>query len=816
MTPLPESPYCRVRARVATIWADGPDEGTHPDWRPAVGERVTLTPSIGEQLLVFDVAGPAPIIVTVERVQCEVDADGWLVHADGRPVFIAPTDDPTLSATGWTWTAVIKGKQVVFSAPTGGVVDLALFIATPAVEAVEYVSVVQIVADYLTANPPDVATSVADWLTANPPSSPDATALTKGIVRLAGDLGGTADAPSVPGLSDKADADHTHTLVDITDYTAPPPPPDLSGYATTSAVASALAGKADARHGHAISDVSGLQSALDGKQVAGSYAPALGADDNYVTAAEKVKLGNLSGTNTGDQTLPTWSTIAGKPAAVAAGADAAAARAAIGAGTSDLTLGTTASTAKAGNYSPPAASETTQGIVELATIAETTTGTDTTRAVTPAGVKALADTKADASHTHGVTNLTATGTRDATTYLRGDNTWATPAGGGGGVTDHGALNGLGDDDHPQYHTDARGDARYVGLTDPRLSNARTPTAHTHDDLYYTESEVDAALAGKASSTHNHEGVYATANHNHDGVYAQALGDDDNYVTDAEKAALHSHANKTALDAVSGTNTGDQDLSGLATTTALTNGLATKADTSHTHTAAQVSDATTTGRSVLTAANSTAARTAIGAGTSNLTIGTTGTTAAAGNRAATEAAIGMVELATTAEATTGTDTTRAVTPAGVKAVADTKAPVSHTHAYADLTGKPTLGTAAATASTDYASAAQGAKADTALQPATGQAINTQTETAYTLAASDAGKLVTLTNAAAITLTVPGNVFTAGQRVDCIVAGAGMVTAVGSSCTVNGTPSRVSRAQWSAFTVLFTSATTAVVVGDLGAA
>ena len=41
---------------------------------------------------------------------------------------------------------------------------------------------------------------------------------------------------------------------------------------------------------------------------------------------------------------------------------------------------------------PPAASESTQGIVELATIAETTTGTDTTRAVTPAGVTALAAT----------------------------------------------------------------------------------------------------------------------------------------------------------------------------------------------------------------------------------------------------------------------------------------------------------------------------------------------------------------------------------------------------------------------------------------
>jgi hypothetical protein len=38
------------------------------------------------------------------------------------------------------------------------------------------------------------------------------------------------------------------------------------------------------------------------------------------------------------------------------------------------------------------------------------------------------------------------------------------------------------------------------------------------------------------------------------------------------------------------------------------------------------------------------------------------------------------------------------------------------AYADLTGKPTLGTAAATDSTAYATAAQGALADTAIQPA----------------------------------------------------------------------------------------------------
>lgn len=51
----------------------------------------------------------------------------------------------------------------------------------------------------------------------------------------------------------------------------------------------------------------------------------------------------------------------------------------------------------------------------------------------------------------------------------------------------------------------------------------------------------------------------------------------------------------------------------------------------------------------------------------------------------------------------------------KANTSSLATVAITGAYADLTGKPTLGTAAATAATDYATAAQGATADSALQP-----------------------------------------------------------------------------------------------------
>ena len=107
------------------------------------------------------------------------------------------------------------------------------------------------------------------------------------------------------------------------------------------------------------------------------------------------------------------------------------------------------------------------------------------------------------------------------------------------------------------------------------------------------------------------------------------------------------------------------------------------------TSSSITDATTTGRAVLTAASQSAARTEIGAGTSDLTIGTTSTTAAAGNRQATSSAIGMVELATPAEVTVGTDTTRAVTPIGLKAVADTKAPASGQAAVNTLTAGATV-------------------------------------------------------------------------------------------------------------------------------
>lgn len=46
---------------------------------------------------------------------------------------------------------------------------------------------------------------------------PDATGEARGVIRLAGDLGGSATSPTVPGLSSKSDVGHEHTMSQITD-----------------------------------------------------------------------------------------------------------------------------------------------------------------------------------------------------------------------------------------------------------------------------------------------------------------------------------------------------------------------------------------------------------------------------------------------------------------------------------------------------------------------------------------------------------------------------------------------------------------------
>lgn len=61
--------------------------------------------------------------------------------------------------------------------------------------------------------------------------------------------------------------------------------PDLSTYATATALSTGLAGKANASHTHTIANVTGLQEALDGKQPKGSYATTTALTDGLAGKA---------------------------------------------------------------------------------------------------------------------------------------------------------------------------------------------------------------------------------------------------------------------------------------------------------------------------------------------------------------------------------------------------------------------------------------------------------------------------------------------------------------------------------------------------
>lgn len=100
---------------------------------------------------------------------------------------------------------------------------------------------------------------------------------------------------------------------------------------------------------------------------------------------------------------------------------------------------------------------------------------------------------------------------------------------------------------------------------------------------------------------------------------------------------------------------------------------------------------------------------------------------------------------------------------------------------------------------------------------GQTINAQTGTTYSLVIGDAEKLVTLSNASAITLTVPTNASVAypvGVHIDLAQIGAGQVTvAAAGGVTVNSTPTLKARAQYSGMSLIKTATDSWLLVGDL---
>lgn len=100
------------------------------------------------------------------------------------------------------------------------------------------------------------------------------------------------------------------------------------------------------------------------------------------------------------------------------------------------------------------------------------------------------------------------------------------------------------------------------------------------------------------------------------------------------------------------------------------------------------------------------------------------------------------------------------------------------------------------------------------------LNAQTGTTYTLVAGDAGELVTLSNASAITLTVPTNAsvpFAIGTQITITQTNSGKVTVAGAvGVTVNSADSYLSlRTQWSAGTLIKTNTNSWILIGDTSA-
>jgi len=99
------------------------------------------------------------------------------------------------------------------------------------------------------------------------------------------------------------------------------------------------------------------------------------------------------------------------------------------------------------------------------------------------------------------------------------------------------------------------------------------------------------------------------------------------------------------------------------------------------------------------------------------------------------------------------------------------------------------------------------------------VKADTTTAYAPILTDENQMVTLSNAAAITVTLPQNssvAFPVGAEVDFLWLGAGQPTfAAGTGATVNATPGLKMRAQYSASTAKKIATNTWVVIGDLSA-
>ena len=124
----------------------------------------------------------------------------------------------------------------------------------------------------------------------------------------------------------------------------------------------------------------------------------------------------------------------------------------------------------------------------------------------------------------------------------------------------------------------------------------------------------------------------------------------------------------------------------------------------------------------------------------------------------------------------------------------------------------------TATTVDLSTAQTLTNKTITAPKINLSFNAQTGTTYTLVAADSGKLVTASNAGAITVTVPPSIFAAGEQINLVQIGAGQVTfAQGAGVTIRSagatsTAPKISK-QYNAVTIICTASNEFLIIGGI---
>lgn len=285
---------------------------------------------------------------------------------------------------------------------------------------------------------------------------------------------------------------------------------------------------------------------------------------------------------------------------------------------------------KASSGSPADASTTVKGVVELATGAETITGTDTVRAITPSGLTSKLDTDGTlagnldtriatqkATKTYVDTAISGVSIPDASDTVKGKVELATDSETFDGVDTARAITPA------SLQAKVEGD---VGLS----SNSAQRIPSTSAVRAYISNQIDTDDTLAANSNAKIASQKATKTYVDTAISGVSIADASDTVKGKVELA-------TGAETITGTD---------ATRAVTPSGLTSKLDT----------DGTLAGNLDTRIATQKAVKTYVDTAISGVSIADASTTVK-----------GKVELATDLEATTGTDTVRAVTPANVAAV-----------------------------------------------------------------------------------------------------------------------------------------------------